>query len=262
MEDSLDLDLSGSLGDITARTLVMHSEADGFYPFAGGQEMAAQIPNARLLPLEGNLSLTTLGDKMEVVTDAINSFLDENPETRRLAGYPKSSGRPDRVQSSSMAVIMFADVADSTALTEQMGDTVFRVKARQLEGALRSAIRENVGTAVDGKLLGDGVLAVFTSARQAIEAALACGKAGDDAGLPLHLGLHAGDVIREDNNVYGGAVNIASRISGLSAPSEVLVSDIIRGLARTSASVMFEDRGAQALKGVGETMRVWAVREA
>ena len=82
-----------------------------------------------------------------------------------------------------------------------------------------------------------------TSGRQAIEAALACGLAGDDAGLPLHLGLHAGDVIREENNVYGGAVNIASRISGLSAPGEVLVSDVVRTLARTSAGVRFEDRG-------------------
>ena len=108
-------------------------------------------------------------------------------------------------------------------------------------------------------LLGDGVLAVFTSARQAIEAAVACGSAGSDAGLPLHLGLHAGDVIREENNVYGGAVNIASRISGLSAPGEVLVSDTVRSLARTSAGVRFEDRGEQALKGVGETVRVWAV---
>src|SRR5439155_25094340 len=110
--------------------------------------------------------------------------------------------------------------------------------------------------------LGDGVLAVFTSARQAIEAALACGRAGSEGGLPLHLGLHAGDVIREDNNVYGGAVNIASRISGLSAPGEVLVSDIVRGLARTSAGVRFEDRGDQSLKGVGEVVRVWAVGKA
>ena len=69
-------------------------------------------------------------------------------------------------------------------------------------------------------------------------------------------------MIREDNNVYGGAVNIASRISGLSAPSEVLVSDVVRSLARTSAGVRFEDRGEQALKGVGEPVRVWAVREA
>ena len=77
----------------------------------------------------------------------------------------------------------------------------------------------------------------------------------------MHLGLHAGDVIREENNVYGGAVNIASRISGLSAPGEVLVSDVVRTLARTSAGVSFEDRGEQALKGVGEPVRVWAVRE-
>ena len=56
-------------------------------------------------------------------------------------------------------------------------------------------------------------------------------------------------------------MNIASRISGLSARGEVLVSDIVRGLARTSAGVTFEDRGEQTLKGVGEPVRVWAVRE-
>ncbi len=105
------------------------------------------------------------------------------------------------------------------------------------------------------------MLAVFTSARQAIEAALACGKAGSNGGLPLHLGIHAGDVIREEGNVYGGAVNIAARIAGLSAAGEVLVSHTVRDLARTSAGVTFEDRGEQALKGVGEPVRVWAVRE-
>ena len=55
-------------------------------------------------------------------------------------------------------------------------------------------------------------------------------------------------------------MNIASRISGLSAPGEILVSDIVRGLARSSARVMFEDRGEQAMKGVGEPVRVYAVR--
>ena len=55
-------------------------------------------------------------------------------------------------------------------------------------------------------------------------------------------------------------VNIASRISALSAPGEVLVSDIVRGLARTSAGVTFEDRGEHALKGIAEPVRVFAVR--
>src|SRR3989441_7511369 len=152
------------------------------------------------------------------------------------------------------------DIADSTALAESLGDAAFHAKARELDGALRTVIREHAGPPIEGKLLGDGVLATFTGARQAIEAALACGCAGDEAGLPLHLGLHAGDVIREENNVYGGAVNIASRISALSAPGEVLVSETVRSLARTSAGVAFEDRGEQSLKGVGEAVRVWAVR--
>jgi adenylate cyclase len=66
-------------------------------------------------------------------------------------------------------------------------------------------------------------------------------------------------VIRENGNVFGGAVNIASRVSELSAPGEVLVSDIVRGLARTSADVRFEDRGEKSLKGIQEPARVWAV---
>jgi class 3 adenylate cyclase len=160
-----------------------------------------------------------------------------------------------------MTAILFADIADSTGLTERLGDDAFRAKARDLDAALRSTIRDHAGTAIEGKLLGDGVLATFASAAKAIEAALACGRAGDEAGLPLHLGLHAGDVIREDNNVYGGAVNVAARISGLSAPGEVLVSETVRSLARTSAGVGFEDRGEQALKGVGEPVRVWAVEQ-
>jgi len=55
-------------------------------------------------------------------------------------------------------------------------------------------------------------------------------------------------------------VNIASRISGLAEPGEVLVFDIVRGLARTSAGVAFEDRGEHALKGVADKQRVFVVR--
>ena len=186
-------------------------------------------------------------DDAEVVT-AIDEFLDEGQQATATAQLPEG-----------MAVILFADIADSTALTERLGDAAFRDKARELDSALRAAIRECAGTTIEGKLLGDGVLAVFTSARQAIEAAVRCGKAGDDAGLPLHLGIHAGDVIREGNNVFGGAVNIAARISALANPGEVLVSDVIRALARTSAGVTFEDRGEHALKGVAEAQRVFAV---
>ena len=77
----------------------------------------------------------------------------------------------------------------------------------------------------------------------------------------FHFGIHAGDVIREEGNVFGGAVNIAARISALSAPNEILVSDVVRTLARTSAGVQFEDRGEHMLKGIAEPQRVFAVRQ-
>jgi class 3 adenylate cyclase len=239
-----DWDVAALLARVSAHTLVVHNRNHRFLPVQVGQRLAARIPNARF----------QLVDDMDYVQLAgiITAFLAESDQiAQRQADLPSGT-----------AVILFADIADSTALTERLGDAAFRAKARDLDSALRGVIREHSGTAIEGKLLGDGVLAVFTSARQAIEAALACGREGENTGLPLHLGLHAGDVIREDNNVYGGAVNIASRISGLSAPGEVLVSETVRSLARTSAEVRFEDRGEQPLKGVGEAVRVWAVREA
>jgi class 3 adenylate cyclase len=160
---------------------------------------------------------------------------------------------------SSIAALVFMDITDSTALTEQRGDTAFRAQARELDAALRSLVRAHGGTPIEGKLLGDGVLATFTSAREAIETALHCRLAARSLGLDLHLGIHAGDVIHESNNVYGGAVNIAARISGLSAPGEVLASDALRWLARTSTNVRFIDRGEHSLKGIVDPVRIFEI---
>jgi class 3 adenylate cyclase len=160
------------------------------------------------------------------------------------------------------AVILFTDIADSTALTERLGDARFRDASRTLDAGVRKAIAECGGAAIDGRVLGDGVLATFTSAAQAIEAARRCHALSAASELGLHIGVHAGDVLREENNVYGGAVNLASRICDLSAPGELLVSDVVRGMARSSAAVTFEDRGDHELKGIAEPVRIFAVRVA
>ena len=244
-----DLDVTELLPKVQCPVLLLHRRQLSWLPVDMAKDLASRLPDARLTLIEGESGAPYLGDA-DGVLNAITEFLGvgEAPLPRLAPG--------------GTAVILYADIAESTALTERLGDRAFRKRARELDGTLRAAIRRGGGTPIEGKLLGDGVLAVFPSARQAIEVALTCEREGSHAGLPLHLGIHAGDVIREDSNVYGGAVNIASRIAELAAAGEILVSETVRSLARTSAGVLFEDRGEQALKGIGDPLRVWAVREA
>ncbi len=79
-------------------------------------------------------------------------------------------------------MILFADIADSTAQTERMGDAAFREKARELDADMRAAVRSTEGSVIDAKTLGDGILATFAGASQAIGAALACAGQGRGRG--------------------------------------------------------------------------------
>ena len=246
-------DVQKLLPKVRCPTLVVQQRSEQVVSIGTSRQLAAAIPNARLTLVDQNNSGTILGD--EAGMRMIEAFLDEEDEAKPSAASLETADRP-----SGTAIILFADIVDSTALTERLGDAAFREKARALDEAMRAAIRANGGTAIEGKTLGDGVLAVFTSARQAITCAQACHDAAGDAGLALHAGIHAGDVIRESDNVYGGAVNIAARVAAASAPGETLVSATVRDLARTSAGVSFEDRGEQALKGIEDAVRLFAVR--
>ncbi len=229
---------------IKAPTLILKHADVHYVTMEMVKDLAARIPSAQLAIVDGAWADDPEGIARRIIT-FLNPGVDHAPTAPELP--------------SGTVIILFADIVDSTGLTERLGDTVFRDKARALDEAMRAAISDNGGTAVEGKTLGDGVLAVFTSAKQAIACAEACHEAAEAAGLSLHAGIHAGDVIREADNVYGGAVNIAARIAAASAAGETLVSETVRSLARTSAGVVFEDRGEQALKGIGETVRVWAV---
>ena len=241
-----EVDLGELLGKVTQPTLVVRNDPF-FVPAACSQRIAAKIPGARFRQV------------------ADPSFQQQAEVIREFAGIPEPSNSSGPAVAGGTAVIMFTDIVDSTALTERLGDTRFREASRALDSSLRAAIRDAGGAAIDGKLLGDGVLATFGSAAHAIVGARRCLALSAASELGLHIGVHAGDVIREEDadgrrNVFGGAVNIAARICALSAPGEILVSDVVRGMARSSAGVVFEDRGEQEMKGVGEPVRVYAVR--
>jgi class 3 adenylate cyclase len=246
---AVEVDVADLLPLVQAPTLVLHRRRLRWPPIDQARLLASSIAHARLVVLEGRSS-AVVGKRWEEVLKQINLFL--SAEEGKL---PAAGALPQGT-----AVILFTDIVDSTGLTERMGDAAFRSAARALDERLRAAIGEAGGTPIEGKVLGDGVMAVFTSAAQAIDAAGRCVALSAESELRLHIGLHAGDVIREEHNVYGGAVNIASRICTMSGPGEILVSDVVRGMARSSAGVQFEDRGEHDMKGIADPVRVYAVR--
>jgi class 3 adenylate cyclase len=249
-------DVAPLLRRIIAPTLVVHIR-ESLVPLAAVRTIVAGIPNARLQSVEGKSDFIPFDAPN--VAPWLEAFLageEAMPSVEAPAAPPASAPSAP----SDISVVLFTDIVDSTALTERLGDTVFRTASRALDEGMRAAMREAGGEPVEGKVLGDGVMGVFKTASQAIVAARRCIELSAESELQLHVGLHAGDVLHEAGNVYGGAVNIASRVCGLSAPGEVLVSATVRELARTSAGVTFADRGKHALKGIDDAVRLYEVR--
>src|SRR3990170_2607764 len=197
---------------VAQRTAAMFRSSMTPAAFLAFVEAAGKIDIVDILPDVAAPTLVVLGRSAFVTEDLSRELASSIPGACFVAtdDYPAElhsfvlgqTLAPTRevAAPSGTAVILFADIVDSTALTERLGDTAFRDKARELDGAMRT-------------------------------------------------------VIREGNNVFGGAVNIAARIASASAPGEVLVSETVRSLARTSAGVTFEDRGEHELKGVSEPQR-------
>jgi class 3 adenylate cyclase/pimeloyl-ACP methyl ester carboxylesterase len=257
-EAARETNVARELANVKCPTLVLDPRTWAMRVEEQSRELAMKIPGARIVTHDGNPDPTASDPDTEA---AIWAFLEPESHTGpepRVGSSIRARGPAE----SGMTAILFTDIADSTALTERLGDNAFRTAARTLDEQLRAAIRDAGGTTIEGKTLGDGVLATFTSAAQAIDAARKALELSAASELQLHIGIHAGDVIRESDNVFGGAVNIAARISALSAPNEILVSRTVTDLARTSAGVSFEDRGDHLLKGIEEPQHVFAVRKA
>ena len=80
-----------------------------------------------------------------------------------------------------------------------------------------------------------------------------------DKQIELRIGIHVGDIIIEDNDIFGDGVNIAVRLEGIAEPGGISISDDARRQIRGKVDITFEDLGSQSLKNIAEPMRVWRV---
>ena len=251
------LDAREYLPQVKAPTLVLHRRGDRMVPMAAGKVAASMIPDARFVALEGTEAGRYPGDMSYV--DTMLRFLDEDRTVETAAEVPEAGA---------FRTVLFTDVEGSTALTQRLGDARARELLREHERLVREALKSHGGAEV--KTMGDGFMASFTSATGALECAIAMQRAfaahkeSAEEPIKVRVGLNAGEPIAEEDpegrsDLFGTAVNEAARITATAKGGEILVSDVVRQLAK-GKDFLFADRGEASLKGFDEPVRLYEVR--
>src|SRR5216683_3049125 len=156
----------------------------------------------------------------------------------------------------STAIVVFTDLVGSTELRSRLGEDAAEELRRNHDRLITGAVEANRGRLV--KNLGDGVMATFTGASDALAAAVAIQQALDrhnrsgSSGVPLEvrIGVSAGDVAFEEADCFGTPVIEAARLCAEAGGGEILVTEVVRLLAGTGGGHQFAPVGALDLKGL------------
>ncbi|MDI1262890.1 MAG: adenylate/guanylate cyclase domain-containing protein [bacterium] len=165
-----------------------------------------------------------------------------------------------------LAAVLAADVAGYSRLmgTDEEG-TLARLKA------VRKALVDPTITSHRGRIVkttGDGMLVEFASVVDAVRSAVEVQRsmAEQNATVPpgqrieFRIGIHVGDIIIDDNDIFGDGVNVAARLEGIAEPGGVCMSDDAYRQVRGKVEIACDDLGTQTLKNIAEPMRAWRLR--
>jgi TolB-like protein/class 3 adenylate cyclase len=165
-----------------------------------------------------------------------------------------------------LTAILAADVAGYSRLVgEDEEGTLAALKALRRE-LIDPGIAEHKGRIV--KTTGDGLLVEFASVVDALRCAAEWQRAmaernvviGAEKRLLFRIGIHQGDIVVEDGDIFGDGVNVAARLEGLAEPGGICVSARVQEDAAGRLDLAFEDIGEQALKNIARKVRVYRVR--
>jgi class 3 adenylate cyclase len=156
------------------------------------------------------------------------------------------------------ATVLFTDLVGSTALRLQLGEQAFEALRHAHDQMVREAIAAHGGTLVKG--LGDGLMASFAGAADAVDAAVAVQQAIDvynrkaTSALAVRVGVSAGDVTWEGGDCYGLAVVEASRLCAAADGGAILVSEVVRMMAHGRGGWSFGAVSGLDLKGLTDPL--------
>jgi len=248
------IDISDLLPKITPPTLVIHRRGSQAIPFRLGRALASSIPDARFVPLEGTSHNPWAGDTASVLS-VVGDFL----------GVPLKMKHP--VISSSQApapvTILFTDMESSTANTRRLGDSAAQELVRAHNSIVRGALKDHAGSEI--KHTGDGIMASFRSASNALACAIAIqrgfahyNESNPEALVRARLGLNSGEPLAEDNDLFGTSVQLAARICARAQPGQILASNVVRELA-AGKGFLFSDCGQAEVRGFEDPVHLYEV---
>ena len=246
-------DVSDLLPMVTQPTLVVQHK--GLTPQAeeSGRELAALIPNARLVMIDGQAADDT-GRIVHAIADLLGTEHDHRAP-------PRPAPTPATV--SGVRTILFTDLVSHTEMMSRLGDEKGRTVLREHEDMTRRQLNEYGGDEV--KSMGDGFMASFGSVSKAVECAIALQRAfarhnetGEEP-LSVRVGLNVGEPIEDGGDLFGATVIMAARIAAKAEGNEILVANAVRELS-AGKGFLFADRGDFVAKGFEEPVRVYEVR--
>jgi adenylate cyclase len=165
-----------------------------------------------------------------------------------------------------LAAILAADVAGySRLMGRDEHGTLTRLKAHRIE-RLEPILARHGGRLV--KLTGDGALVEFSSAVDALDAAIAFQQAvteanraqPEDTRIVFRIGLHLGDLIVEGEDLYGDGVNVAARLESEAPAGGIVISSNVHDAVVGRLDATFDDLGVLALKNIERPVRAYRVR--
>ena len=158
-----------------------------------------------------------------------------------------------------LAAILAADVVGYSKLMARDEAGTLATLSGLIKNHIEPLIAEHGGRIV--KLMGDGILAEFPSVVQAVSCSMAWQQmlAADEDGLRFRIGVNLGDIILQDNDIFGNGVNVAARLEGLADPGGICVSETVHREVRGVLNLSSEDLGEQEVKNIAEPVRVFRI---
>jgi class 3 adenylate cyclase len=157
--------------------------------------------------------------------------------------------------------LLFSDIENSTVLLDEMGDRRWLKVIEAHHELVRKQVASNGGHEI--KSQGDGFMVAFSSARRAVDCAIAIqrslGSARRTRDLRVRIGMHTGEVMRHDGDLYGKNVVMAARVADLAEGGQILVSSIVKELTDSAGDLRYDEGREVEVRGLQGPRRVYAV---